>query len=246
MPLERVDLSEQVVHRSLADLARERIMQDIIELRLHPGEIVQLKDLAEAYGMSRTPVREALAQMQQSGLVIAIPYKGYRIRPLDKHDIEDVIFMRALLEPAAAERAALEITDDELAELTELRPPKGDRFDLTFDRYSERFHILIGQASRSRRLADMIGMVYRDLARLQYAGLSRAVPKEIVTAHDKIVSALRAHDPQAARKAMADHVLVVHAKALEEVRAGEGALPQAQRSRKSPARQRAVTTRGID
>ena len=93
---ERVDLSDQVVHRSLADLARERIMQDIIQSRLLPGEIVQLKNLAEAYGMSRTPVREALTQLQQSGLVLAIPYKGYRIRPLEKRDIEDVIFMRGL------------------------------------------------------------------------------------------------------------------------------------------------------
>lgn len=244
MPLERVDLSEQVVHRSLADLARERIMQDIIELRLYPGEIVQLKDLAEAYGMSRTPVREALAQMQQSGLVIAIPYKGYRIRPLDKHDIEDVIFMRALLEPAAAERAAVEITDDELAELVALRPPKTDKFNLTFDRYSERFHMLIGQASKSRRLADMIGTVYGDLARLQYAGLSRSVPKEIVAAHDKILNAIRKHDPEAARNAMAQHVLTVHAKALEEVRASEE-LPNAS-ARKSSPPQRATATRGID
>jgi DNA-binding GntR family transcriptional regulator len=92
----------------------------------------------------------------------------------------------------------------------------------------------------------MIGMVYRDLARLQYAGLSRTVPKEIVAAHDKIISALRRHDPQAARDAMSEHVLVVHAKALEEVRAGESVLPQTQRRRTSPSRQRAVTTRGID
>lgn len=221
MPLEHVNLSEHVVHRSLADLARERIMQDIIQLRLRPGEIVQLKDLAAAYGMSRTPVREALAQMQQSGLVIAIPYKGYRIRPLDKRDIEDVIFARALLEPAAAERAALEITDEELAELTALRPPNTDEINLEFDRYSERFHILIGKASRSRRLAEMISTVYRDLARLQYAGLSRSVPREIVSAHDRIVDAIRRRDPKAAREAMSEHVLVVHAKALEEVRAGD-------------------------
>lgn len=223
MALEPVDMSEQAVYRSLADLARERIMQDIIKLRLHPGEIVQLKDLAHAYGMSRTPVREALAQMQQSGLIKAIPYKGYRIRSLDKHDIEDVIFMRALLEPVAAARAAAEITDDELDELTALRPPDTDTMDLDFDRYSERFHVLIATASRSGRLADMIASVYRDQARLQYAGLSRSVPSAIVRAHDKILAALRCHDAKAARKAMRRHVLLVHAKALDEVR-GEDAL----------------------
>lgn len=221
MMLERVDLSEQVVHRSLADLARERIMQDIIQLRLRPGEIVQLKSLSDAYGISRTPVREALTQLQQSGLVVAIPYKGYRIRPLEKHDIEDVIFMRGFLEPKAAELAAKGITDAELAELEALRPPDTNELNLDFDRYSEKFHTLVGVASRSRRLAEMIVMVYRDVHRLQYAGLSRSVPKKIVAEHDSIVEALRQHDPEAAREAMSHHVLLVHAKALEEVRSDE-------------------------
>ena len=116
MPLEHVDLSDQVVHRSLADLARARVLQDILQRRLEPGALIQLKSLADAYGMSRTPVREALTQLQQSGLVVAIPYKGYRISPIDRGDIEDVIFMRHLLEPIAAERAATNITADQLAD----------------------------------------------------------------------------------------------------------------------------------
>jgi DNA-binding GntR family transcriptional regulator len=230
---ERVDLSDQVVHRSLADLARERIMQDIIQSRLLPGEIVQLKNLAEAYGMSRTPVREALTQLQQSGLVLAIPYKGYRIRPLEKRDIEDVIFMRGLLEPAAAELAAEHITDEELAALEALRPPDTTELNLEFDRYSEQFHQLVGVASHSRRLAEMIRMVYRDLLRLQAAGMSRSVPKLIVEEHDAIIAALRTRDPKAAREAMSHHVLLVHAKALEDVRSeAEADEPPTPRRRK--------------
>lgn len=225
MPLARVDLGEQVVHHTLADVARERILQDIVELRLHPGEIFQLNDLAHAYGMSRTPVREALARMQQSGLITSIPYKGYRVRSLDKDDIEDVIFMRALLEPKSAERAALRITDQELTELSEIRPPQTDKFNLEFDRYSERFHTFIGHASGSRRLADMIKTVYQDVARMQYAGLSRTVPKDIVAAHEKILAALHQHDAEAAGAAMREHVLIVHAKALEEVRANDDLPP---------------------
>lgn len=218
MALEPVNLRDQVVRTSLADVARERIMQDIIQLRLHPGDIVQLKDLAQAYGMSRTPIREALAQMQEAGLITSIPYRGYRIRPLDKGDIEDVIFMRALLEPPAAERAAIRMSPEAIAELEALRPPQTDTLDLEFDRYSERFHNLIGQASGSRRLAEMIAMVYRDLARLQYAGLSRSVPHVIAHAHDQIIDAIKRRDSTAARDLMSQHVLVVHAKALDEVR----------------------------
>lgn len=228
MALETVDLSSQVVHKSLADLAREQILQDILQLRLHPGEIVQLKDLAQAYGMSRTPVREALVQMQASGLIKAIPYKGYRVRPLDKHDIEDVIFMRSLLEPAAAELAATTMTDEQLDELAALHPAQTEELNLEFDHYSQEFHTFVGRCSGSRRLSEMISMVYRDLARLQYAGLSRSVPTEIVAAHQEIIDALRSRDPQQAREVMRSHVLVVHAKALEEVRDGDDAEAQRQ------------------
>ena len=207
----------ELVHRTLADVAREQIMQDILQGRLRPGAIVQLKNLANTYGMSRTPIREALTQLQQSGLVLAIPYKGYRIRPLEKRDIEDVIFMRNLLESKAAELAAERITDDDLARLTALRPPNTDGLNLDFDRYSERFHHLVGEASKSRRLAETIVMIYRDVRRLQYAGISRSVPADIVAEHEQILDALRRRDPQAARSVMSHHVLGVHAKALEEV-----------------------------
>ena len=221
MALGRVDLSDQVVHRSLADLARERIMQDILQLRLQPGDVVQLRELADAYGMSRTPVREALTQLQQSGFVLAIPYKGYRIRPLEKRDIEDVIFMRDFLEAKAAELAAERITEEDLDVLESLQPPRANEIDLDFDRYSERFHTLIGVASGSRRLAEMVQMVFRDLNRLQYAGLNRSDPSEIIEEHRDIIAALRQRDPEAARKAMSEHVLMVHAKALDEVKTHE-------------------------
>lgn len=211
-----VQMDEGVAHRSLADVARERIMQDILQRRMQPGELVQLKDLADAYGMSRTPVREALTRLQQSGLVVAIPYKGYRIRPLEKGDIEDVIFMRNLLESKAAERAALHITDDELAELEALRPPRTKELTLEFDRYSEQFHVLVGRASASARLAEMITMVYRDVRRLQSAGMSRSVPRQIIREHSQILAALKNRDPDAAREAMSHHVLIVHSKALDE------------------------------
>jgi DNA-binding GntR family transcriptional regulator len=227
MPLERVDLSEQVVHRSMADLARERILQDILQHRLEPGEVVQLKSLAEAYGMSRTPVREALTQLQQSGLVVAIPYKGYRIRPLEKDDVEDVIFMRGLLEPSAAERAATRITAEQLDELAALRPPDTDRLNLEFDRYSEQFHLLVAAASGSRRLAEMVTSVYRDVRRLQSAGLSRSVPQDIIAEHERILQTLRDGDAEAARAAMSQHVLLVHANALSDLAASEGGAEDA-------------------
>ena len=219
MPVPHVDLSNEVVHHSFADAARERIMQDILQLRLRPGEMIQLRDLADAYGMSRTPIREALKQLQQSGLVLAIPYKGYRIRPLDKRDVTDVVFMRDLLETKAAELAAERISDEDLATLESLRPPHTNEVDLDFDRYSEQFHTIIGFASGSRRLAEMIRMVFRDSERLQYAGLSHPNTATIVADHAAIVEAIRRRDPEAARAAMSKHVQLVQARALEDMQA---------------------------
>ena len=110
------------------------------------------------------------------------------------------------------------MSDEDLDILESLQPPRANEIDLDFDRYSERFHTLIGVASGSRRLAEMIQMVFRDLNRLQYAGLNRSDPSEIIEEHRDIIAALRQRDPEAARKAMSEHVLMVHAKALDEVK----------------------------
>jgi DNA-binding GntR family transcriptional regulator len=199
---------------ALAEDAKERVLEDIIQCRLRPGEMLQLSELARKYGMSKTPVREALTLLQQAGLVEAIPYKGYLVKPIDKDDVDDVFLMRELLEGAAAERAARRITEEDLERLDALQAPETMVMTLEYDRYAQTFHYIIAQATRSPRLAQQILSVYTDVRRLQYAGVGRPRPAVITYEHKEIVSALRARDPEAAGKAMVTHIQNIHQRAM--------------------------------
>ncbi|HVM13481.1 MAG TPA: GntR family transcriptional regulator [Egibacteraceae bacterium] len=191
---------------ALADEARARMLEDIIQCRIRPGEMVQLSDLARRYEMSKTPVREALTLLERDGLVEPIPYKGYRIPPIDEADIEDIFFMRELLEGAAVEAAAGRITEEDLQRLEALEAPDTPVMTLHYDDYARTFHTIIAHASGMQRLARQVVDTYTDVRRLQYAGVGRPRPKVITQEHEEIVKALRARDGELAKKAMVEHI----------------------------------------
>src|SRR3954452_7665921 len=88
---------------------REQLQHAILEGVLKPGERLRAEALAQRYGTSRTPVREALLQLEAQGLVEVEPNRGAVVRAFDRADLLDLYEVRALLEPAAAARAATRI-----------------------------------------------------------------------------------------------------------------------------------------
>jgi DNA-binding GntR family transcriptional regulator len=201
--------------RSLAQEARDLILEDIVQCRLRPGEMVQLATLAEKYDMSKTPVREALTMLQDDGLVEAIPYRGYVIRPIDISEINEIYFMRRLLEGAACELAAKNITDEELEQLGRLVAPETMVMTLEYDEYARTFHSVIARASGMEKLEDIVLRTYNDMRRLQYAGIGRPRPGVITDEHVGILEALRARDAERARQLMEEHIDNIRRRALE-------------------------------
>ena len=194
----------------------DQILDDIVRGVLAPGSMIHLAELAQRYEVSKTPVREALGQLQRDGVVESLPYKGYLVRPVDITEFNDIYLLRQLLEGKAAELAALNMDEAELAELEALRAPSGTSgMSLDYDEYAHRFHGLIARASRSRRLAEMIETTYTDVRRLQYSGIGRPVAEASNREHDGIVSALRARDPERAARAMVEHIRGLRARALQ-------------------------------
>src|SRR3954449_12090798 len=90
---------------------REQLQHAILEGVLKPGERLRAEALAQRYGTSRTPVREALLQLEAQGLVEVEPNRGAVVRAFDRADLLDLYEVRALLEPAAAARAARRIDE---------------------------------------------------------------------------------------------------------------------------------------
>jgi DNA-binding GntR family transcriptional regulator len=105
----------------LAHKAYREIKQMVLENKLHGGEYVLEEDLAEAVGMSRTPLREGLVQLQNEGLVAIVPRRGVRIVPLTVQDMKEVYdILQSLESQAASTLAARADREDYLVELRAL------------------------------------------------------------------------------------------------------------------------------
>lgn len=204
------------------DLAQRRILEDIIQGKLKPGSVIQLGSLATEYGVSRTPVREALKLLERQELVQAIAYKGYLIRPIEPGDVRDVFFIRRLLEGAAAELASQRIDEAALRRLRDLQPPSDEEMTLQHDEYSREFHRTIIEAAGSPRLTKAFENTYNDVRRLQYAGIgSSRRPDLIHNEHETILRSLEAGDAKSAREEMEKHIELMRTRALNDWVSGE-------------------------
>src|SRR5215213_7803734 len=113
------------------------LKHDIITCQLRPGQQVVEQQLAERYGVSKTPIREALNTLRQEGYVEVVPRRAYVITPVSVRDVQHIFHVRQLLEPSAAELAAQSMTGEQLAvirRLATIRPPSSLSERLTLHR----------------------------------------------------------------------------------------------------------------
>ena len=153
-------------------------------------------------------------RLQDEGLVEALPYRGYMVSEIDLGEINEIYYMRHLIEGAMSELAATHITEEELKTLTRLSAPETVVMNLEYDTYARSFHSTIAKASRNTRLEDAFKRTYNDMRRLQYAGIGRPRPDEITHEHEAILDALRSHDADKARQLMEDHIDSIRNRAL--------------------------------
>ena len=104
----------------MTDWVYEEVRQAIIELRLKPGEALREAAIAEQLGVSKTPVREALARLEQEGLVETTSFKGAVVSGYSPEDLQEIYELRELLEGAAARAAAASASDETLTRLASL------------------------------------------------------------------------------------------------------------------------------
>src|SRR6201991_4827488 len=131
---------------------RDLLEEAILEGELKPGERLRAEALAQRFGTSRTPIREALLQLEGQGLVEVEPNRGAVVRAFDREDLLDLYRVRALLEPAAAALAARRLESREWHRLQTLcdraeTAPVEDQIE-----YNEQFHRIVAEASGSPRL----------------------------------------------------------------------------------------------
>jgi DNA-binding GntR family transcriptional regulator len=176
---------------------------------LAPGRLYSAQELGERFGVSRTPVREALLKLANAGLVRIERNRGARILTSTDKDINEVFTLRLLLEPPAAGRAAgqpaFPVADLDAA-LADMRVRQDDRE--AFFAADRAFHDVILRASGNERLAEFVAGL-RDAISLQGRRTvpSGRSPTQILTEHEEIAAAIREGDRELATRTMREHLL---------------------------------------
>jgi DNA-binding GntR family transcriptional regulator len=206
--------------------AYRQILADIRAGVLMPGARLRETDLAERFGISRTPVREAIRQLEADGLVAHVPRQGATIRELDYTEVMELYEMRAVLEGTAARLAARAASDMELDELTALNAEMAGTIDTTTAyELNRQFHMTLLDAAKNRYLVKSVNALQKTLLILGPTTLIEPIrATQAVQEHEVVLAALRDRDGQHAEAAMRAHIEAAHRVRLRALRGRERPL----------------------
>lgn len=196
---------------SLGSRVFHKIRKGILSGKYAANEELKEKNIGDELGVSRTPVREALRQLELEGLVSIIPNKGAYVVGLSKKDIRDIYEMRSLLEGLCAKWAAVNVTEEQLNELeeniflSEFHASKQNWEQMV--ELDNRFHEILYLASGSKELKHILTDYHQYVQRVRKITLAEAKRvQESTEEHKVIVEALKKHDPEKAEEAATIHI----------------------------------------
>lgn len=192
-------------HLTLREKILETIRDAIMSGALKPGEKVAEPELADRFGISRTPIREAFRQLESEGYLTVIPRKGAVVTAFSQQDVEEFYAIKSILEGYAARRACEKLTDRELDRLETINAKlkqMADEGDVGhFFKVHNDFHDLFIKAAANDKLIELINSLVSRFKRLRVASLSLPGRMEIsVQEHDKIIEAFRKRNGELAEK----------------------------------------------
>lgn len=204
-----VQLPPAAAGRLLRETVYEQLRADMISCRLAPGTEIREHDLAGRFGVSKSPVRDALMRLEREGLVITLPRQGYRVAPVSLLDIQDMFELRDLLEQACMVRIVRRAGDAQLAELDRFRQFDAAAWDGGFVAYNRDFHRtlarLAGNARMRDQLIDLVDQMERAV-QLSVSSLKKGDPQVLVDEHVQLIDALQRREAARARRLIARHV----------------------------------------
>lgn len=188
--------------------AYELILEAIDVGQYRPGDRLVESELAERFGVSRTPVREALQRLETQSM-LSRDGRSLIVASLDHNQLAELYVVRTELEGLAARLAAQHATPEEVNVLREMnaddRALLGDPAELA--RANRRFHKQIHLASHNRFLVQQLDLVHRHMALLATTSLAvEGRGERALAEHDAIVDAIANHDGQAAYDALKAHI----------------------------------------
>lgn len=211
--MESYNLRDEVTDKySLRGRVFHKLREDILRGRYRQNEAIKEMQISRELDVSRTPVREALRQLELEGLVTIIPNKGAIVTGINSKDIQDIYAVRSLIEGLAAKWAAEHMTADQLDELEEivflsefhLEKQHMDQL-LSLD---NKFHEMLYNASNSKILKHVLTDFHHYVQRVRKQSLSNIDrARHSVSEHKAIVEAMRAKEFERVEKLTNEHVI---------------------------------------
>lgn len=201
-----------IAHSALYEQVAERLRQRIFAHELPPGTWIDEQALAAQYGISRTPLREALKVLASEGLVTLKPRRGCYVTEISPQDLDDIFPLMALLEGRCAAEATAKATAGDLEALAarhqQLESAARDGRIEAFFEANQEFHRQIQQIAGNRWLLSVIQDLRKvlKLSRLHSLSLEGRLQNSLEE-HRAILAALEARDGPLAERLMHDHLL---------------------------------------
>lgn len=213
--------------RLLADEAFDVLLEQLLDGQLPPESPLNIDALARSLGVSQTPIREALARLEATGLVHRAALRGYTVAPSPTFkELSDLMDARIVIEPVNARLAAVHLTDESYAQIAEVvermaEAPTGPSYH-EFHEYwdaDQAFHSLIAQHANNHYLLT----AYNSLGGLaqrfrQFIGTGVTDAQAAVAEHRVVLAALATRDGEQAHDAMLTHVRNVKQRSLTDLR----------------------------
>ena len=212
-----------MAYRTKQEIIYETIREAIQIGRYAPGHHLVADDLAQEFGTSRMPVREALQRLENAGLVSITPHRGAVVSELSEQEIVEVYHIRAVLEGLAARLAAPHLSPADYDRLNALIDDMASTGTAEPDldqllRGNRDLHEIIWQAAQAPRLHELLENLYDASRRFRNISiLLSGRLEQIVQEHRRIVQALAAGDPAAAERFANEHHEITAQRLLDEV-----------------------------
>lgn len=200
-------ISPRALHNEVAGRLRELITRG----ELAPGSRLNERMLTERFGISRTPLREALKVLSSEGLVELLPNRGAVVTTITAADAEDLFQVMAVLEALGGELACLRATDQEIAAITALHAQMREfyeRRDLEdYFELNQLIHQKIIDCAGNKELSDAYRRISVRIRRPRFmANLSRPRWQEAMHEHEQILDALTRRDSEGLKALLAEHL----------------------------------------
>lgn len=210
---------EEYQDRSLRGRVFRKLREDILSGKYKEHEELREISIGEELGVSRTPVREALRQLELEGLVTIIPNKGAYVTGITPKDVHDIYTIRSMLEGLCARWATRHITDKQIEELEEIillsefhLKKEGNEKAKQVSDLDGKFHKVLYEASNSRILEHVLSDFHKyvQIARTMSVGAKDRAEKSIAE-HRGILDAIKSKDEVLAEKLANEHIIKVMA-----------------------------------